>query len=448
MSSAKDYPRSRRYTYIAGGLGLVAVAALGFVFFEIDQAEREYGAIKADITRFTREREEAVMRRDTLLKEISDSTRAQDDIEKEISALTGQRDGLASEVQKAEADLAKDREEIARLEQRKTEADAAIKAANDLRSSAGQLKVQNAELERAKNKLNVEIDGLKTDSRQAEQQKGQRLDDLAEAEKRLAAITQKISAALAEHANVESTQREIEALQGRRDDLNARITELTREIDDKQAVLLGLGNEITKAGQQVASARSGANEAQQQQLVVTSTKADLEKQVDALRSEVARLNGDKASAEASSQKAREEIATAEGWAKAAEERVTLAKTQLTQLQSQIDEGTRGKLTLDAQVDAARADLARLQAVAKQLGDVSTELASRMGEKKGLEADLNSLTERQSERSKEIESLEATLNTLKAELATLNGRKGALQQELSSLRAVKDGISDKTDRNGP
>lgn len=441
--SHNNFPRSRRYTYIALTLGLLSAAAICVALVQVDSLERDYGAVRSDIQRFNNERTEALGRRDGLLTEISQRSVEADGIRKAIADLTAERDRLDAEIKQQTASLADGAERLrAGQEKAKTAADT-IAEAGKAEKTLATLRSQNAELEKRISANQAKVDQSNADVEQTEDKKRAADDALAASDKVRRDREAEISRLTGHIQDLDEKQREVSDLTARQTTLASQIAKMTKDIADKQRASQELDADIAKLQDQAAKAKISAAKADADMARQDSSRADLAKEVSALETRKASLTGDLTSLTAAADRARSDMASAEGKGKAAQDAVAEAEKVLPVLKARLSDVQSEIAAAATQRDGLKAELADMQATKAKIGVDKADAARASAEKTALDKVVADLILRHGELAKELELRHSDLNTIKAELADLNGRKGALVQEIAALSEPKQSEATET-----
>ena len=283
--SHNNFPRSRRFTYIALTLGLLSAAAICVALVQVDALERDYGAVRSDIQRFNHERTEALTRRDGVLSEISQRSVEADGIRKTIADLTAERDRLDAAIKQQAASLSDGAERLrADQEQAKAAADTIAKA-GEAEKTLRNLRSQNADLEKKMSATQAKVEQLNADVARAEDKKRTTDDALATNEKVRRDREAEISRLSSEIQNLDEKQREVSDLEARQTTLAPQIAKMTKDIADKQRELQELDPDIAKLQDQAAKAKTSAAKIEADMARQDSSRADLAEQVSALETQ-------------------------------------------------------------------------------------------------------------------------------------------------------------------
>lgn len=431
-ASQNNFPKSRRFTYVALALGACSVVAVCVALVQVNALERDYGSVRSDIQRFNNERQEALGRRDGILSEISLRSVEADGMRKTIADLIAERDRLASEIKQQTEALADGAEKLRTSQSQAQQASNTIATAAQAEKSLATLRSQSAELEKKISSDQSKVLQINGDVAEAERKKRSADDALASIEKTRQDREAEIKRLNVQIDDLDDKQRQVADLTAREASLASQITKMTKDLADKTRASQDLDASIAKlqdvaAKAKVSAAKTDADTARQE-----SSRADLAKQVSDLETKKASLSGDLASLTAAAARAREDVAAAEGRGKAAQDSVSEAERTLPTLKAQLSDVQADIAASLIKRDGLNVELATLQASKAAFVANQSDADRAASEKTALEKAVSDLTNRHAELRKELELRQGDLNSVRAELADMNGRKGVLMQEIAGL----------------
>lgn len=435
-TSQNNFPRSRRFTYIALALGLLSAVAVCLALVQIDALEREYGGIRSDIQRFHDERTEAQGRRERLLSEISQDGVKADGISKTIASLTADRDRLSAEIKQQEASRAEGAERMRTQQEQAKAAEDTIAVAALAETKLAGVRAEITEGERKISSNQLKIDQTNADISRAETKKRAADEALSSTQKSVQDRQADVIRLNSEIEYLDQKRREVSDLDARQTNLKSQITKLTTDLADKQSSSRELDTDFAKLQDLVSKAKASAAKADADAALLETSRADLSKEVRELESRKASLTGDVSSLTSAADRARGDAAAAEGRTKVAQDAIAEAEKELPSFRAQLRELQSDIAVTTTQRDTAKSELFNLQATQSKLGIDRADADRASSEKTILLEAVRGLSDRHAEVRKELELGQSDLNTLKAELADLNGRKGALLQEIAALSEIK------------
>lgn len=435
-ASQNNFPKSRRFTFVALALGVLSAGAVSVALLQVDALERDYGAIRADVQRYNTERTEALGRRDDVLSEISQRSVEADGVRKTIAVLNAQRDRLSAEI-KQQTESLSDGSEKLRVSQEQAKAAAeTIAEAEAAQKTLVSLRSQNADLQKAIAANQSKIDQSNSDIAQAQDRKATADAAAAASEKLRRDRDAEVAKLNQQLQDLDERQRQVADLTAQQTALTSQITRLTKEISDKQRTSQDLDATIAKQQDQaskakIAGAKTDADIARQE-----SNRAELANQVSVLETKKASLNGDLASLTASADRARADAAAAEGRLKVAQDGLAESQKALPSAKAELTDVQADLAAAIIQRDSVKLEVTSLQALRAKNSIEKADVDRASAEKVTLETAVTDLQSKQAQLAKELELKRNELTSVRDELANLSGRKGVLTQEITTLNEAK------------
>lgn len=435
-ASQNNFPRSRRFTYVASALGLLSAGALSIALIQVDALDRDYGTIRSDIQRYNTERTEALARRAEVLSDISQRTVEADGIGKRIADLIAQRDLLDAQIKQQTSSISEGADKLhATQVQAKAAADTIAEAATAQKNLVA-LRLQNADLENRIAANQSKIDQSNADVAQAQQEKNAADDAVAASDKVRQDKEAEIAKLNQQLRDLDGRQRQVADLTARQADLNSQIAKITKDIADKQRISQDLDATIAKLQDQAAKAKVSAAKTDADMARQEDNRIDLANQLSDLEKQKASVSGDLTSLAASADRARSDAANAEGTLKAAQNALVESEKALPSLKAQLSDVQSDLAAATAQRDSIKMEVTNLQALKAKAAIDQVDVERKSAEKVALETAVADLQSRHAQLAKELELKQSDLTSLENELSDLSARKGILVQKITELSDAK------------
>ncbi|MGO7036293.1 hypothetical protein ACCT19_36505, partial [Rhizobium ruizarguesonis] len=182
-SSQKTFHKSRRFSYISAALGLIAIAGVGAAIVQVDSLEKTYGAIRTDIARFNKERDDAQIRRDGILTDVSERTSEAEALRRAIAVLNAEKAKSAADLADQEERIAKASDTLKDIESRSAAANDAIAKAAQATKELADLRARSSDQEKTITTNQSRLDEL-NDGIEVAEKKKQTADDAASSSER------------------------------------------------------------------------------------------------------------------------------------------------------------------------------------------------------------------------------------------------------------------------
>lgn len=442
-SSQTTFCKSRRYTYIALFLGATALAGIVAAIIQVDALERTYGTIRSDIQRYTRERDDAVVSRDGVLKDISLAKAQEEALRKTLAELQADK-------QKLDADVVSQNDRLATATKKFSDISARSQAADDTISKAAQaekdlaaLKMRAADQAKLIQNNDSRIAGLNTEIEDAERKKEDAVASATDVQRQQDQLENNIKSLRSDVEDLDVKKRELSEVSAQTKRTQADLSQATKDLTDKTRQSSSLQSELTSLQAAVAKAKDASASATNEIADLEQQKAVLSKELTELERARARVSGEAATLEAASERARADAADAQGRQTAADNALARLNQSIPVARAEIDALKAEVATVASQRDALLGEVSDLKAAKAAFALDKSGADRARAEKEALEREVADQQKQLDQTKRESEIEAEKVAKLREDLALLNGRKGSLSQEVDTLSASKAALQPKS-----